>query len=288
MEFISNALAGGITQIANVAREFWQNLLYADMSLWQIILDISIVGVVIYFLFSMLKGSRSVSVLLGLLIISLLFLISKALNLLTVGWLLDRFFTILLISIPILFQQEMRMALEKLGNTPFLGGEKTVALDAMISEIVASCDYLASRKEGALIVFKHSIPLKEYVETGVKMDGLLSKELLISIFHGKGPLHDGAVIVDNGRIMAAACILPTSFDNKEKDFGTRHKAAIGLTDHTDASVIVISEEKGSISFAKNGRLERNIDAARLQQLLRIVLEPKFKKHKEKKMIYREQ
>ncbi len=287
MDAISSFIASGISQIANIAREFWQNLIYSDMSLWQVLLDIGIVALTFYFIFSMLKGSRSVSVLLGLSIIFILFLISKSLNLLAVGWLLDRFFTILLISIPILFQQELRMGLEKIGNTPFLTGGKNPQVDAMISETVASCVYLSERKEGALIVFRHGIPLKEYIESGVKMDALLSKELLISIFHGKGPLHDGAVIVENGRIKAAACILPTSFDNKEKSYGTRHKAAIGLTDHTDASVIVISEERGSISFAKNGRLERDIDAARLQHLLRIVLEPKDRKKKEKHLVYRD-
>ncbi len=116
----------------------------------------------------------------------------------------------------------------------------------------------------------------------------MSRELLISIFHGKGPLHDGAVIIENGCVVAAGCVLPTSFDNTEKSFGTRHKAAIGLTDHTDASVIVISEERGTISFAKNGRLEKNIDASRLQQLLKIVLRPKIKrKSKRKRKVYKE-
>jgi len=286
MDFISSAVAGSIAQIANTAREFWQNLLYADISLWQIILDISIVAVVFYYLFTMLKGSRSVSVILGLSILGVFFMVCKALNLVTVGWLLDRFFTLLLVSIPILFQQEMRMALEKIGNTPFLAGEKNLAVDVMISDIVECCNFLSAHKEGALIVFRHSIPLKEYIETGIKLEALVSKELLISIFHGKGPLHDGAVIVENGRIAAAACVLPTSFDNKEKNFGTRHKAAIGLTDHTDASVVVISEERGTISFAKNGHLERDIDAARLQDLLRIVLAPKPKKKKEKQLTYR--
>lgn len=288
MDFISNSIAGLISQIANTAREFWQNLIYADLSLWQVILDVSVVAVVIYFLFSMLKGSRSISILLGLTIMSLFFLLSKALNLLTVGWILDRFFTIFLVSIPIIFQQELRMALERLGNTSFLAGEKNVALDAMISEIVESCVYLANHKEGALIVIRHGIPLKEYIETGSRLDALVSKELLISIFHGKGPLHDGAVIIENNRVTAAACILPTSFDNKEKSYGTRHKAAIGLTDHTDASVIVVSEERGTISLAKNGRLERDIDPARLQQLLKIVLEPKLKKRSNNKKVYREQ
>lgn len=286
MDFLSNGIAGGIAQIANSAREFWQNLIYADLSLWQVILDISVVTVVVYLLFSMLKGSRSISILLGLTIMSLFFLISKALNLLTVGWILDRFFTIFLVSIPIIFQQELRMALERLGNTSWFASDKNVALDAMISEIVESCDFLAAHKEGALIVLRHGIPLKEYIDTGSKIDALISKELLISIFHGKGPLHDGAVIVENNRITAAACVLPTSFDNKEKGYGTRHKAAIGLTDHTDASVIVVSEEKGTISFAKNGRLERAIGPARLQQLLKIVLEPKSKRKSSKK-VYRE-
>lgn len=289
MDFLSNLLATAINEIANVAGEFWQNLVYSNVSVWQAVLDISIVAVVIYLLFSMLKGSRSISILLGLIMISVVFFISKSLNLLTVGWILDRFFTILLVSIPIIFQQELRLALEKLGNTPFLGGEKTVALDALVIDIVGACEYLAANKEGALIVFKHGIPLKEYVDTGVKINGAVTKELLISIFHGKGPLHDGAVIIDKDVILAAACILPTSFDNKDKNLGTRHKAAIGLTDHTDASVIVISEERGTIGFAKNGRLEKNIDLARLQQLLKIILSTKnSRKKKEKQLVYREE
>jgi diadenylate cyclase len=285
---LSNFIAQIIAQIADLAREFWVNLHYSDVSIWQAVLDISIVAFVVYYLFSLLKGSRAVSILLGLIMISVIFLISKTLNLLTVGWILDRFFTILLVSIPIIFQQELRLALEKLGNTPFWSSEKNVAMDALIKDMVEACEFLVSKKEGALIVFQHSIPLKEYVETGVRMNAEVSKELLISIFHGKGPLHDGAVIIENQKLVAAACILPTSFDNRDKNMGTRHKAAIGVSDHTDASVIVLSEERGQISFAKNGRLERNIDLARLQQLLRIVLNPKPKKKKEMKVIYREE
>lgn len=288
MDFLSNIIAAGINQIAEVTREFWQNLMYADIAPWQAVLDILIVAVIMYYLFSLLKGSRSVSILIGLIIVSLVFLISKSLNLLTVKWLLDRFFTVLLVSIPIIFQQELRMTLERIGNTQFFGGVKNVALESLVSAIAESCEFLVKSKEGALIVFQHGIPLKDYIENGVKMDSQISKELLISIFHGKGPLHDGAVIVVDGRIAAAACTLPTSFENKEKNFGTRHKAAIGLTDHTDASVVVISEERGAISFAKNGHLEKNIDLARLQQILKIVLSPKLKRKKEKKLVYREQ
>lgn len=288
MDFISNFIAAGIAQIASLTGEFWQNLIYANIAPWQAILDILIVAVILNYLFSLLKGSRALSILVGLVMISLVFLISKSLNLLTVGWILDRFFTILLVSIPIIFQQELRLALEKLGNTHFFEAEKDLALESLVSAIVESCDFLVKNKEGALIVFQHGIPLKEYIENGVKIEAQLSKELLISIFHGKGPLHDGAVIVVDGKIAAAACILPTSFENKDKNMGTRHKAAIGLTDHTDASVIVVSEERGAISFAKNGRLERNIDLARLQQVVKIILSPKGKKKKDKKLVYREQ
>ena len=288
MDFFSNIIASGINQIAQVTREFWQNLVYANIAPWQAVLDIFIVAVILYYLFSLLKGSRAVSILLGLIIVSLFFLISKSLNLLSVGWMLDRFFTILLVSIPIIFQQELRMTLERIGNTQFFGGEKNLALESLVSAITESCEFLVKNKEGALIVFQHGIPLKEYIENGVRMDATISKELLISIFHGKGPLHDGAVIVVDGRLAAAACILPTSFENKEKNMGTRHKAAIGLTDHTDASVVVISEERGAISFAKNGHLEKNIDLARLQQILKIVLSPKPKKKKEKRLVYRDQ
>lgn len=287
MDVLAKMIAAVIAQVAGVASEFWQNLMYADIGLWQAMLDIGIVAVVIYFLFSMLKGSRSISILLGLMMISLFFLVSKSLHLLTVSWILDRFFTILLVSIPIIFQQELRMALEKLGSTPFLAGEKNVQLDALVSEIVQSCEMIVKAKEGALIVLQHRIPLKEYIENGVKMDSLVSKELLGSIFRDKGPLHDGAVIVENGRIAAAACVLPTSFDNRDKNLGTRHKAAIGLTDHTDASAIVISEERNMISFARNGRLEKNIDLARLQQLLRSVLTPREKVSMRKKFFHRQ-
>jgi len=285
---LSNLIAQTISQIANLTSEFWVNLHYSDISIWQAVLDIIIVTIVVYYIFSLIKGSRAVSILLGLIMISIVFLISKALNLLTVGWILDRFFTILLVSIPIIFQQELRMALEKLGNTPFWSMESEVAMDVFIKDIVETCEFLISKKEGALIVFQHSIPLKEYVETGTKINADVSKELLISIFHGKGPLHDGAVIIQNQKIVAAACILPTSFDVKDKNMGTRHKAAIGVSDHTDASVIVLSEERAQISFAKNGRLERNINLSRLEQLLRIVLIPKPTKKKDNKMVYREE
>ncbi len=288
MNFFTDLVANGIFSIANVASEFWRNLGYANLTFWQIGLDITIVAILLYYIFSLLKGSRSVSILLGLAIIIIVYFISRSLNLITLAWILDKFFMILLFAIPVIFQQELRMALEKLGNTPFSGSEKVVAMDAMITQMVEACDFLACKKDGALIVLQNKIPLKEYIENGLRMDADFSEELLISIFHGKGPLHDGAVIIKDQKIVAAKCILPTSFDSKDHNLGTRHKAAIGLTDHTDASVIVISEERGIISFAKNGDLEKDISLERLQQLLQIVLLTGKKKKKNSVLKYKEE
>ena len=288
MNFFTDLVANGIFSIANAASEFWRNLGYANLTFWQIGLDITIVAILLYYIFSLLKGSRSVSILLGLAIIIIVYFISRSLNLITLAWILDKFFMILLFAIPVIFQQELRMALEKLGNTPFSGSEKVVAMDAMITQMVEACDSLACKKDGALIVLQNKIPLKEYIENGLRMDADFSEELLISIFHGRGPLHDGAVIIKDQKIVAAKCILPTSFDSKDRNLGTRHKAAIGLTDHTDASVIVISEERGIISFAKNGDLEKGISLERLQQLLQIVLLTGKKKKKNSVLKYKEE
>jgi len=288
MNFFTDLVANGIFSIANAASEFWRNLGYANLTFWQVGLDITIVAILLYYIFSLLKGSRSVSILLGLAIIIIVYFISRSLNLITLAWILDKFFMILLFAIPVIFQQELRMALEKLGNTPFSGSEKVVAMDAMITQMVEACDSLACKKDGALIVLQNKIPLKEYIENGLRMDADFSEELLISIFHGKGPLHDGAVIIKDQKIVAAKCILPTSFDSKDRNLGTRHKAAIGLTDHTDASVIVISEERGIISFAKNGDLEKGISLERLQQLLQIVLLTGKKKKKNSVLKYKEE
>lgn len=284
MEYIGSLIAKFIFNLSGLTSAFWQNLKYTDIGAWQIVLDILIVTVIFYYLLKMLKGSRASNVVLGLVIIGIVYLISTYLKLLTVSWLLEHFFTIILVAIPILFQQELRMALEKIGNTHFFIQDKHLAIDSLITAIIESCDFLVKSKEGALIVIQHGISLKEYIDNGIKLDSLINKEVLISIFHGKGPLHDGAVIIANGRIASAGSVLPTSFDNKDKNLGTRHKAAIGLTDHTDASVIVVSEERGAVSFAKNGKLEKNIDFSRLQQLLKIVLTPNDIKKKAKKLL----
>ena len=277
MEFLSRPVASFILFIGQQTQIFWGNLVLLNFSWQQIAIDIILVSVIFYFILSLLKGSRAVHVLIGLTIISAFFVLSKVLGLVALGWLLDRFFTVVLVAIPIIFQRELRMGLERLGHTKLFMNQQKRRIDRMIVNIVDACDTMAKEKTGALIVIQHTIPLKEYVDTGIEMGAKISKELLLSIFKPKAPLHDGAIIIAHERIQAASCILPHSFEHSAGRMGTRHKAALGLSETTDASVIVVSEERGTIAFAKNGKMERGIDAAQLNAFLNNALQPAKKK-----------
>lgn len=279
MEAVSRFIAETIFFIGQQAQAFWENFTLLNFSFTQVFIDIFLVSILFYYLFLLLKGSRAVNVLLGLIVVGLIFIVSKALQLLALGWLLDRFLTLILVAIPVIFQQELRMALEKLGHTKFSLSQKVKAINLLINNIVEACEFLAKEKIGALIVLENTVPLKEYIDTGIRLNAKLSKELLISIFLHSSPLHDGAVVVREDEIVAAACVLPHSFKHTTHAFGTRHKAALGLSENTDAKVIVVSEEKGVISYAEGGRLERNISPEQLQILLGEFLKPHKQKNK---------
>jgi diadenylate cyclase len=280
MDIFSRWFADLIILIGHQARNFWDNLVFLNFSWIQISLDILLVAAVIYFIIKQLKGTRTVHILTGLSIVFFVFVISRSLNLLTFSWLLEKAFTILLVAIPVIFQQELRAALEKLGHTkPFLK-QQARELDQIVGDIVEACYNLAKKREGALIVFQQSVPLKEFIETGIYLDARISKELILSIFNRQTPLHDGAVIVLEQKIAAASCILPNTIKSEESGFGTRHKAALGLSENTDALIVVISEERGTVSFVLNGNMEKNILPARLHSLLLHNLNPQ--KHKKKK------
>lgn len=277
MDALSRSVANIILFIAQQTQIFWGNLVLLNFSWQQIAIDIILVSVIFYFIFSLLKGSRAVHILIGLTIIAAFFVLSKALQLVALGWLLDRFFTVVLVAIPIIFQKELRMGLERLGHTKLFENQQKRRIDRMISSIVDACDAMAKEKTGALIVIQHTVPLKEFIDTGVEMGSKISSELLLSIFNSKSPLHDGAVIIAHERIAASSCILPHSFERTASGMGTRHKAALGLSESTDASVIVVSEERGTIAFAKGGKMERGIDAAQLNAFLNNALQPAKKK-----------
>lgn len=281
LDIISKLIADSIIAIGRQAQAFWDNLTLLNFSFAQVFIDILLVSIIFYYIFVLLKGSRAVNILIGLVIVGFIFALSKALQLITLGWLLDRILTVILVAIPIIFQQELRMALEKLGHTKISLSQKAKKINFFVSNIVEACEFLCSQKIGALIVLQNTVPLKEYIDTGIALNANISKELVENIFLPKSPLHDGAIILNEDKIIAASCVLPHSFKSYGQVLGTRHKAALGLSENTDAKIIVLSEEKGTISYAESGRLERNITPARLQVILTDFLKPS-RHHKKKK------
>ncbi len=234
---------------------------------WQDVLDILVVAFIIYHFLLMLKGTRAFRMLVGVGVIVFITILSQLLKLQALNWLFSNFWQMGVLILVILFQPELRRALAQMGTTPFyLGG--TLKEELVLKEIVEAAHTLATRKIGALIVLEREMGLKNYIDSGIIMRAEVSKELLISIFLPYSPLHDGATIVRYDKIMAAACLLPLSTDPRiSKVLGTRHRAALGLSEETDAVVIVVSEESGIISVAIGGKLTRQLDKESLYRVL---------------------
>ena len=233
--------------------------------------DIALVWYVIYKLMMLIRGTKAIQLLKGIAVILGVWLISIALDLQTIKWLTNQAIIWGFLVIIILFQPELRRALEQIGRGNLFSrssrSEEEIT-SQLISSIVESCKYMAKRRIGALITIEGETGIGEYAETGIMVDGKLTHQLLTNIFTPNTPLHDGAVIIKDGKINAAACYLPLSespFISKE--LGTRHRAAMGISEVTDALTIVVSEETGAISCTKNGELHRDIDEERLQKML---------------------
>jgi diadenylate cyclase len=242
---------------------FW--LIFSNMR-WQDVVDILVVAFIIYQIFLLIKGTRAVQILIGLAVIFLAFLIARKVELLTLHWILNSFLSSIILVIIILFKTEIRRVLAQVGRSPFV---RTPAETLQtIEEIIKAAVYLSSHLSGAIIVMERQTGLNDYVRTGTVLDARVSWELLVSIFHPQSPIHDGAVIVQNSRIAAAGCYLPLTRNTKvSKSFGSRHRAALGLTDESDAAVVVVSEETGRISVAINGRFTRGLDSTTLKRVL---------------------
>ncbi len=233
---------------------------------WRDVLDIIIVTYIIYRILLLIQGSRALQMAAGLMVIVLLYFISNFLQLLTLNWLLNTFMSSIFILIIIIFQDDIRKALAQIGKPPFTKIQTEFSYG--IEEVVKAVTQLSEKKIGALIVFEREISLKDYLEGAVILDSKVTKELLISIFYPKSPLHDGAVVISKGKILAAGVILPLSTNpDIAKDLGTRHRAAIGITEITDAIAIVVSEETGYISLAVSGKITRDITPATLRKML---------------------
>jgi len=242
---------------------------------WTAMLDIVVVAVIIYQLLVFIKGTRAVQMALGLALIVVFFYFSRWIALETVSWMVTNILPYFVFVIIVIFQHEIRRALVRFGQAPLFGGFSTINRNEFYDEIVLAVRTLTTNQTGALIVIERDIGLKTYIESGIALDAALSYDLLVSIFNPSVPLHDGAVIIQNRRIAAGACFLPLTVKPRlSKELGTRHRAAIGVTEETDAVAIVVSEETGAISFAHDGEMERYLDPDTLRQRLRNAFERK--------------
>jgi diadenylate cyclase len=247
---------------------------FADFELWKYlasIVDIVLVWYVIYKLINVVRGTKAVQLLKGILVILLVRVVSESLGFQTLSWMMEQAITYGFLAIIIIFQPELRRALEQLGRGKFFSRSSTQDdedPEKTVEAIIKATEYMAKRRIGALISIERETGMSDYIETGIQLNSNISSELLINIFIPNTPLHDGAVIIQKNNVAAAACYLPLSespFISKE--LGTRHRAALGISEVTDSITVVVSEETGNVSLTKNGELHRGINIEELKELL---------------------
>ena len=232
-------------------------------------LDIGLVAVVIYWGLLVIRGTRAMQMALGLMLVSAAYAGARKLGLITVWTILDSIVTYFVLVVVVIFQADIRRALMRVGRGPLFRGQRTARETAVIEEVVKAAISLAQKRIGGLIVFERDADLSEFIETGTTLDADVSKELLYSIFipSFENPMHDGAVIVREGRVWQAGAVLPLSGGSHDRTLGTRHRAALGISEETDAVVVVVSEERGAVSLCFNGNIVRNLDADSLREAL---------------------
>lgn len=232
------------------------------------VIDILVIAFIIYHLLLLIKGTRGWHMTLGITSLFIFRYLAGILDLRTIEWLLDNFFTYFIFALIVIFQSEIRRGLAQIGKGRFFLRLSAKKSQEQFDEIVLAATTLSSQRIGGLIVIEKEIGLKNYIESGIKLDAYMTYDLLVTIFNPKTPLHDGAVIVQGDRISAAACFLPLTLDPYlSKELGTRHRAAIGITEETDAVAIVVSEETGKTSAVVGGEIMRNLDGPRLLKVL---------------------
>jgi diadenylate cyclase len=240
---------------------------------WWDVLDIAIVSVLVYEVLKLIRGTRAAQMALGGGMLVALFYGSRWGHLETLNWLIRNLLGYLVFAVIVLFQSDIRRALAHLGRAPFFRYlAKPESAEESIEELVVATSMLSAQRVGAIIAIERQIGLRNYVEGGIPLDAVLTYDLLVSIFQPSSSLHDGAVIIQEDRIAAAACFLPLTVNPKRgKEFGSRHRAAIGLTEENDSVAIVVSEETGSIALAFDGRIERGLSADDLRAQLRLLV-----------------
>jgi len=236
------------------------------------VVDIILIAAVIYWVLLIIRGTTAMSVLRGAAIVLIVaFALARVLDLPVLRFLLRNSLIGLLIAIPIIFQPELRRALERLGRTGRRAWSGRPGYDVIIDTIAEAAGNLSQRRHGALLVLERETGLEDYIDTGVRVDAAPSAELLEGMFFPNSPLHDGAVILRENRVVAAACTLPLAEDSRRGQMGTRHRAALGITESTDAVSVVVSEETGEICVASNGRMLQRLDRTRLRPTLVSIL-----------------
>ncbi|SFH94163.1 TIGR00159 family protein [Selenomonas caprae] len=242
---------------------------------WFDVLDIIIVAVILYKIYVMLKDTRAITLVKGVLVLLVVTLICSWFELHVISWLLQKTVTLLFVALPIVFQPELRRALEHLGQGSFWGAQTLLNDEqarSVVNELTKAVKQLSATKTGALLVIERDMGLNDISATGIRIEGLISADFLLNVFIVNTPLHDGAAVIRGNRLIAAGCLLPlTENRSLSTELGTRHRAAIGLSEQCDALVVVVSEETGTISVAENGHIMRHLDI----DTLRAVLMPAF-------------
>lgn len=258
-------VSGKILGATEKAGYFFDNLRATSWPL--VVVDVLIVAVLLFWAYLFLRETRAMRILYGLFFLLALMLLGRLMNLVLLNWILQYIMAMLVVAIPIVFQPELRNALERLGRTRFIKdfGRRTHL--NVVNEVLSAVDILSKQKIGALIVFQRKTGLREYIERGADIDAIVSAEILLSIFFPKSPLHDGAVIIAGNKIVAASVTLPVSDFETTSKMGTRHRAGLGITENSDAVAIIVSEESGYISLAAEGEIERRIGSDRLSNRL---------------------
>ena len=253
--------------------EFLGSLLRRQPIGWWDLVDIAIVSFLIYEFLKLIRGTRAVQMGVGTLLIVAMFYISRLAPLQTVNWLIRNMLVYVAFAAIVIFQSDIRRALAHFGQAPFFRYfYRQEAADETIEEIVVAATMLASHKVGAIIAVEREIGLRNYIESGIPLDATLTYDLLVTIFHPGSALHDGAVIIQENRVAAAACFLPLTVNPKiSRELGTRHRAAIGLTEEGDAVAVIVSEETGYISVAIDGRIDRRLSPDDLRARLRLLI-----------------
>src|SRR5436190_5666682 len=254
--------------------EYLQNLLRRPPVGWWDVLDILAVSVLIYEGLKLIRGTRAVQMAAGSMLVVGLFYLSQLAPLQTLNWLIRNALVYVAFAAIVIFQSDIRRALAHLGQAPFFRYlSRQQASDETIEEVVVAATLLAQQKVGAIVAIEREIGLRNYIESGIPLDAALTYDLLLTIFKPGSPLHDGAVVLQDGRVAAAACFLPLTVNPRlSRELGTRHRAAIGLTEENDAVAIVVSEETGKISIALDGEIERGLTPDDLRARLRTLIQ----------------